>query len=150
MIPSRPKISFARAPSRPGKLFFPGPTTQATPSPPRRGSAPGRTSGWVNFKNRLDKRSDSESNLKKAIDYGERAVSLDPARPLPKHNLQVARRKLESLRSQAFHQEVDKFLRDERFRDAIDLLQAQHQGARKIGSIAGRIWQQRCRLALTG
>ena len=78
---------------------------------------------WLGeLQEQLDKRSDSEVNLKKAIDYGERAVSLDPARPLPKHNLQVARRTLESLRSQAFHQEVDKFLRDERFRDAINLL----------------------------
>ena len=78
---------------------------------------------WLaELQEQLDKRSDSEVNLKKAIDYGERAVSLDPARPLPKHNLQVARRTLESLRSQAFHQEVDKFLRDERFREAIDLL----------------------------
>ena len=78
---------------------------------------------WLGeLQEQLDKRSDSEVSLKKAIDYGERAVSLDPARPLPKHNLQVARRTLEGLRSQAFHQEVDKFLRDERFREAIDFL----------------------------
>jgi tetratricopeptide (TPR) repeat protein len=78
---------------------------------------------WLaELQEQLDKRSDSEVSLKKAIDYGERAVSMDPARPLPKHNLQLARRMLEGLRSQAFHQEVDKFLRNERFREAIDFL----------------------------
>ncbi len=78
---------------------------------------------WLGeLQEQLDKRSDSEVSLKKAIEYGERAVSLDPARPLPKHNLQVARRTLEGLRSRAFHQEVDKFLRNEQFREAIDFL----------------------------
>jgi tetratricopeptide (TPR) repeat protein len=78
---------------------------------------------WLaELQEQLDKRSDSEVSLKKAIDYGERAVGLDPARPLPKHNLQVARRTLEGLRSQAFHQAVDKLLRDEQFREAIDFL----------------------------
>jgi hypothetical protein len=78
---------------------------------------------WLGeLEEQLDKRADSEASLKKAIDYGERAVSLDPARPLPKHNLQVARGTLERLRGQAFHHEVDKLLRDERFREAIDFL----------------------------
>ena len=70
---------------------------------------------------RLGKRSDSEASFKKAIDYGENAVALDPARAFAKHNLEVARRNLEGLREQAFEEEIDKLSRAERFADAIDL-----------------------------
>jgi tetratricopeptide (TPR) repeat protein len=63
----------------------------------------------------------SEASLKKGIEYGERAVELDPTRPLPRHNLQVARRLLEGLRDQAFHEEINKLTRTRRFADAIGL-----------------------------
>ena len=59
-------------------------------------------------KERLGKRSESEASLKKAIDYGQRSVDLEPARPLAKHNLDVARRMLEGLREQAFEEEINK------------------------------------------
>jgi tetratricopeptide (TPR) repeat protein len=68
-----------------------------------------------------DQRSKAEANLKKSIDYGEKAVHLDPDRPLPKHNLEVARRKLEALHEQALQEEIDKLCNAERFADAIDL-----------------------------
>jgi tetratricopeptide (TPR) repeat protein len=71
---------------------------------------------------RLGKRPEAESNLKKAIDYGEKAVDLDPARPLPRHNLDVARQRLEGMHQQAFQEEVDKLNRAGRFADAIDHL----------------------------
>jgi len=69
----------------------------------------------------LGKHSDSEASLKKSIDYGERAVTLDPARALAKHNLEVARRMLDRLHEQAFQDEIDKLNRAGRFADAIDL-----------------------------
>jgi tetratricopeptide (TPR) repeat protein len=70
---------------------------------------------------RLGKRPEAESNLKKAIEYGEKAVDLDPARPLPRHNLDVARQRLEGLHQQAFQDEIDKLNRAGRFAEAIDL-----------------------------
>jgi tetratricopeptide (TPR) repeat protein len=63
----------------------------------------------------------AEESLKKAIDYGEKAVALDPSRQLYQHNLQVARRALEELRDQAFQVEVEKLARAERFLDLVDL-----------------------------
>jgi len=66
-------------------------------------------------------RSGSEASLKKAIEYGERAVVLDPSRPLPKHNLGVARRSLERLREQAFQDEINKLSRAGRSVDAVAL-----------------------------
>jgi tetratricopeptide (TPR) repeat protein len=62
-------------------------------------------------------RSASEASLKKAIEYGEKAVALDPARPLPRHYLGVARRTLERTRAQAFLAEIDKLARGRRFAD---------------------------------
>jgi tetratricopeptide (TPR) repeat protein len=44
----------------------------------------------------------AEAALKKAIEYGEKAVALDPDRPLPKHNLEVARQRLDALRDRRF------------------------------------------------
>jgi tetratricopeptide (TPR) repeat protein len=63
----------------------------------------------------------SEASLKKGIEYGERAVELDPTRPLPRHNLQVARRLLEGLHDQAFQEQINKLTRTNRFADAIGL-----------------------------
>jgi tetratricopeptide (TPR) repeat protein len=67
------------------------------------------------------KHPDAEAALKKAIDYGEKALALDPERPLPKHNLEVARQRLEGLRDQALQEEVTKLCQAERFADAGDL-----------------------------
>jgi tetratricopeptide (TPR) repeat protein len=50
----------------------------------------------------------AETRLKKAIEYAEKAVELDPTRPLPKHNLDVARRSLAALQDRAFRNEVGK------------------------------------------
>jgi tetratricopeptide (TPR) repeat protein len=69
----------------------------------------------------LGNRSGAEATLKKGIGYGEKAVALDPDRPVPRHNLEVARRRLEGLRDQALQEEVDKLCGAERFADAIDL-----------------------------
>jgi tetratricopeptide (TPR) repeat protein len=69
----------------------------------------------------LGKRSAAEATLKKGIDCGEKAVALDPGRPLPKHNLEVARQMLEELREQALQEEVTKLCGAERFADATDL-----------------------------
>src|SRR5262249_43787436 len=69
----------------------------------------------------LGKRSAAEATFKKAIDYGEKAVSLDPDRPLPKHNLEVARQMLDGLHDHALQEELDKLCRTERYADAIEL-----------------------------
>ena len=73
------------------------------------------------LQDRLGKRSQSEASLKKAIDYGQRSVDLEPSRPLAKHNLNVARRMLEGLREQVFEEEINKLTRAQRFSDAIDV-----------------------------
>ena len=65
-------------------------------------------------------RTASEASLKKAIDYAEKAVALDPSRPLLKHNLGVARRSLELLHDQAFQDEIGKLGRAGRFADTVD------------------------------
>ena len=70
---------------------------------------------------RLGKRSESEASLKKAIDYGQRSVDLEPGRPLAKHNLDIARRMLDGLREQVFEEEINKLTRAQRFSDAVDV-----------------------------
>ena len=84
---------------------------------------------WLGeLEQQLDKRSDSEVSLKKAINFGERAVSMDPTRPLPKHNLQevelrrTARGVFRQSSVSSGGRQVS--LRDERFREAIDFLKA--------------------------
>jgi tetratricopeptide (TPR) repeat protein len=76
----------------------------------------------------------AEAALKKAIDYGEKAVALDPERLLAKHNLEMARQKLEALRNQALQEEVNKLCQAERFADASDLwlrsIEEEAEGAR--------------------
>jgi tetratricopeptide (TPR) repeat protein len=66
------------------------------------------------------KRSEAEAALKKSIDYGEKAVALDPGRPLPRHNLEVARQMLEGLREQGLQEEVDRLCAAQRFADAVE------------------------------
>jgi tetratricopeptide (TPR) repeat protein len=67
------------------------------------------------------KRSEAEASLKKGIDYGEKALTLDPDRPLIKHNLELARQMLERQREQAHQEEIDKLYAAERYADAIDV-----------------------------
>jgi len=67
------------------------------------------------------KRTEAEAAVKKAIENGEKAVSLDPDRPLPKHNLEVARQMLEGLHEQALQEEINKLCETERFADAFDV-----------------------------
>jgi tetratricopeptide (TPR) repeat protein len=69
----------------------------------------------------LGQRPRAEATLRKAIDYGEKAVALAPDRPLPRHNLEVARRMLQELRDQALQEEITRLCNAERFADAIDL-----------------------------
>ena len=82
---------------------------------------------------RLGKRLEAEASLKKAIDHGQRSVDLEPARPLAKHNLDVARRTLEGLQEQAFEEEINRLTRAQRFSDAIAVY-ARNQGAGRAGS----------------
>jgi tetratricopeptide (TPR) repeat protein len=69
----------------------------------------------------LGKRPQAEESLKKAIEYGEKAVARDPNRPLPRHNLDLARRTLEGVREQALQEELTRLCDAQRFADAIDL-----------------------------
>lgn len=46
----------------------------------------------------LGRRRDAESAVEKSIDHGEKALKLDPDRPLVKKNLEDARKMLELLR----------------------------------------------------
>jgi tetratricopeptide (TPR) repeat protein len=69
----------------------------------------------------LGNRSASEASLKKGIDYGERAVALDPTWPLRQHNLDAARRLLAGQRDQAFQEEIDTLSRADRFAEAVGL-----------------------------
>jgi tetratricopeptide (TPR) repeat protein len=69
------------------------------------------------------KRAEAEASVRKGIEYGEQAVALDPDRPLPKHNLELARQTLDGLREQALQEELARLSRAERFADALELLQ---------------------------
>jgi tetratricopeptide (TPR) repeat protein len=67
------------------------------------------------------KRPEAEAALRKAIEYGEKAVELAPDRPLYKHNLEVARDMLDRQHEQELQDEVNRLCVAERFADAIDL-----------------------------
>jgi tetratricopeptide (TPR) repeat protein len=66
-------------------------------------------------------RREGEAALRKAIDYGEKAVELAPDRPLPKHNLEVAREMLEGRAEQELQEEIDRLCAAERFGAVSDL-----------------------------
>jgi tetratricopeptide (TPR) repeat protein len=72
------------------------------------------------FQEQLGKRADAEATLVRAIDYGEKALSLEPDRPLLKYNLEVARDLYERVREQALQAEISKLYRERRFADAVD------------------------------
>jgi hypothetical protein len=65
-----------------------------------------------------DKLHDAEQDLRKAIDYGEKAVALDPDRALVKHHLEQSRQMLDRLREHSHQQEFDKLCAAQRFADA--------------------------------
>jgi tetratricopeptide (TPR) repeat protein len=65
------------------------------------------------------RRGEPEPALRKAIEYGERAVKLQPDRPLVQHNLEMARRALDRLREQAFQEEISKLYKAGRYADAV-------------------------------
>jgi tetratricopeptide (TPR) repeat protein len=70
-----------------------------------------------------DQASKKEASLKKAIEYGEKAVEADPTRPLPKHNLDLARRSLAMLQDRAFQEEIGKLDKAGRFAEIINSYQ---------------------------
>ena len=72
------------------------------------------------FQRRKGDRTASAANLKKAIDYGEKAIALDPSRPLLQHNLRVARGTLEILRDEDFGVEVEKLAKAGRFAEVVE------------------------------
>jgi tetratricopeptide (TPR) repeat protein len=68
-------------------------------------------------------RREGEAALRKAIDYGEKAVELDPDRPLPRHNLEVAREMLDGRAEQELREEIDRLCTAERFGEVSDLFE---------------------------
>jgi tetratricopeptide (TPR) repeat protein len=85
----------------------------------------------------LGKRAAAETTAVKAIDYGEKALSLEPDRPLLKHNLELARDLSEQLREQALHEEVTRLYAEKRFADGVDrylrCVQEQEEQVRTAG-----------------
>src|SRR5262249_50200244 len=69
----------------------------------------------------LGKRADAEESLKKGIDHGEKAVALEPGRPLVVHNLELARRMLDGIQEHALLEEVAKPCEAKRFTAVIEL-----------------------------
>jgi tetratricopeptide (TPR) repeat protein len=70
---------------------------------------------------RLRKPKESEAALRKSIDHGEKAIAADPDRPLFKHNLQVARQRLDQLLEETHLENIEKLFAAERYGDGIDL-----------------------------
>ena len=96
---------------------------------------------------RLGKRSDAEASLKKAIDYGARAVELDPARPLARHNLEVANRMLDGMHDDVFQEEINKLNRSRRFAAVIERFTEESKN-RKSASRRPKALKQPCRARL--
>jgi tetratricopeptide (TPR) repeat protein len=71
----------------------------------------------------LGKHAAARPTLTKAVEYGEKAVSLEPDRPLLKHNLELARQLLEGAREREFQEEIGKLCNAERFAEAVDRYQ---------------------------
>jgi tetratricopeptide (TPR) repeat protein len=69
----------------------------------------------------LGQRPQAEAALRKGISYGEQAVALEPDRPLPRHNLEVARRMLDELSEEALQEEITRLCDAQHFAQAIDL-----------------------------
>jgi tetratricopeptide (TPR) repeat protein len=70
---------------------------------------------------RSGKRADAEASFQKSIEYGKKAVAHAPDRPLPRHNLDVARASLEELHEESLEAEANRLCAEESFAEAIDL-----------------------------
>jgi tetratricopeptide (TPR) repeat protein len=70
-----------------------------------------------------DKRSEAEASLKKAVEFGKQAVDLDPDRPLAKHNLEVARNRLDRLHDEAFLDQIRKLCEKERLAEVVEVFE---------------------------
>jgi tetratricopeptide (TPR) repeat protein len=66
------------------------------------------------------KRREAEAALLKSIDYGEKAVDLAKDRPLPRHNLEVARQMLDDQHEQDLMEEIGRLCTAERYADAAE------------------------------
>ncbi len=66
------------------------------------------------------KPSELAATLKNSIEHGEKAVELNPNRPLPKHNLEVARRTLARATERAFEEEIETLTRAGKYPEIID------------------------------
>ena len=53
------------------------------------------------------KRAEAEAAYQKSIEYGEKALAAEPDRPLIKHHLETAGRRLAGLREQAIQEQID-------------------------------------------
>jgi tetratricopeptide (TPR) repeat protein len=84
-------------------------------------------------------RGDAQAALKKAISYGEQSVTLEPDRPLPKHNLEIARAQLEELSEAALYDEIAKLCQAEQFAAAIELFRSKiDEDEQRVRSNAGQ------------
>jgi hypothetical protein len=95
---------------------------QATAKPYRKHAVARLATAYLTLaevQQQLGKRGPAEASLTRAIEYGEKAVALDPQRPLPEHNLKVARERLAGLREQAMQEEVDRLCEQRRYADAV-------------------------------
>jgi tetratricopeptide (TPR) repeat protein len=66
------------------------------------------------------KHADAEASLKKAIEHGEKAVAVQPDRPLLTHNLEIARRLADDLHEESLHEAIDRLCNQGRFDEARD------------------------------
>ena len=67
----------------------------------------------------LGKRDAAKASLRMGIDFGEKAVALNPDRPLVRHNLEAARQTLAGLQEQASQEQIDKLYDAKRFDDIV-------------------------------
>jgi tetratricopeptide (TPR) repeat protein len=75
------------------------------------------------LRQRLKKPREAEDALQKSIEYGEKALKLDPDRAVIKYNLDVARRMLDSQHEQELLQEYERLVKAKRYADASELWQ---------------------------
>jgi tetratricopeptide (TPR) repeat protein len=84
---------------------------------------------------RQGQRRQGEAALRKAIDYGEKAVELAPDRALARHNLEVAREMLDGQAEQELQEEIDRLCTAERFGEVSDLFaQRVAESEKRLGS----------------
>ncbi|MBN1854293.1 MAG: DUF2628 domain-containing protein [Pirellulales bacterium] len=98
----------------------------------------------------LNKHTQAEATLRKAITYYERAVAAEPDRSLTNHNLKVAREMLNGLVEQKLQEQIDEMCVARRFTDAIDLylqgIKDQEKQARSGKDHEAAVWRLAYRL----